>query len=714
MLNPFAISGIATAVTASSLGAFVYLKDRNRRLYRYWLAFSAAVTVWGIGSVLIANCQNPETSLWLWRCSFAAGVIWIPIFFLGFVYEFCGFSKRPILLNVGFVAGIVFSLAAFSPLFLSSTRRIFGSFYYGVPGSALFLVHFIWWSFLFVSSLTILIRSMSKADAFKQRQIQYTFFGIALGALGGTSNFLPFFKIDWYPWANFAIPVYTAVITYAIIRHQLMEIEVVIKRATVFAGLFAFVYGVVAIFTVLGQGVFQTLLGWPVWTAMIPSILIITLTLRPLENWLIDVTEKYLFQKKYDYRELMRLFTGEVLTIFDYNQVTRNTVEALNNIIKLESCAVILKDEATSSFKMVTGIGVREAGIEFGSEDPIIHYLRTSQSHLHINSDLKGAPAIRTLQQDFKRLNSAICIPIIFRKELVGFLSLGAKKSGDAYNQDDIDILMSLARTEAIAISNARLFEKLSATQAEAAQNEKMAVVGTLAAGINHEICNPLGIVRGQCEMFLLNYRDGIYGQIPDKQVIEQVMVIFGKIIKETDRATAITKRLSNFAKPNKAFKMTEVDVPRELGEVLAILEHEMKIGNIEVENRIPEDFPQILADRRQIQEVIFNIMRNAVQAMEGSGRIVVAGSRNGTRATVTIADTGQGISPDKIGLIFNPFFTTKDPGKGTGLGLFIVKQIVERNEGSISVASEIGKGTQFTLTFNLAHRETAPELTHA
>ncbi len=482
-----------------------------------------------------------------------------------------------------------------------------------------------------------------------------------------------------------------------------MDIEVIVRRATVFAGLFAFVYGVFAIFTVIGQRFFEAYLGWPTWTAMIPSILIITLTLRPLENLLINVTDKYLFQKDYDYRELMRLFTGEILTVFDYNEVTRNTIEALNNIIKLESCAMLLKDEATGQFKIAASMNIKDKSLEFSLSDPVVHFLATTHNYLQRDVDIKRVLGSRGLADDFKKLNSEICFPIILRKELIGFMSLGSKKSGDTYNQDDIDALMSLARTEAIAISNARLFTQLSATQAEAAQNEKMAVIGTLAAGINHEICNPLGIVRGQCEMFLLNYRDGIYNQLSDKEVLEQAVTIFGKIIKETDRATGITKRLSTFAKPNKHFQISEVDVAREVDEVLAILGHELRLENVSIDVKLPKDFPKIMVDRKELQEVLFNIIRNAAQAIKGSGRIVVGGQRNGTRAAVTISDNGHGIPADKMEKIFHPFFTTKDPGKGTGLGLFIVKQIVERNEGTIAVTSETGKGTEFTLSFRLA-----------
>ncbi len=275
------------------------------------------------------------------------------------------------------------------------------------------------------------------------------------------------------------------------------------------------------------------------------------------------------------------------------------------------------------------------------------------------------------------------------------------KKSGDSYHQEDIDILSTLARTEAIAISNAQLFDELSKTQAEAAQREKMAVIGTLAAGINHEICNPLGIARGQCEMFLLNLRDGIYSGKSKEDFVQIASEIMNKVIKETDRATGITKKLSTFAKPSKKSELEEVIAEKEAEEVLGLLGHDLQLNNIEIQKDFPSDFPTFFADKKQIQEILFNIIRNAAQAIDKKhGRIVLSGFSENGSAVIRIADNGSGIPQDKINQIFNPFYTTKAPGKGTGLGLFIVKQVVERNKGTILVESEEGVGTTFTLRF--------------
>ena len=107
--------------------------------------------------------------------------------------------------------------------------------------------------------------------------------------------------------------------------------------------------------------------------------------------------------------------------------------------------------------------------------------------------------------------------------------------------------------------------------------------------------------------------------------------------------------------------------------------------------------------NKKQLQEVFFNLIRNAAQAMGEKGKITITAASDDHRTRVEIEDTGPGIPPDKLEQIFNPFYTTKEPGKGTGLGLFIVRQIVERNHGKISVKSKVGEGTTFTLEFPAA-----------
>jgi signal transduction histidine kinase len=294
---------------------------------------------------------------------------------------------------------------------------------------------------------------------------------------------------------------------------------------------------------------------------------------------------------------------------------------------------------------------------------------------------------------------------MIIHEELIGFISLGMKKSGEEYNQDDISILETLAGTASVAVSNAQYVVSTMQLEAEAAQQEKMAVIGTLAAGINHEICNPLGIARGQCEVFLLNQREGLYNNKSKDEQLTEAMKIMEKVMKETDRATTITKKLSSFAKPSKGEISYDVSIKNEISEVMALVGHELQLEKIDVNINISPDLPYIACDRKQLEQVLFNIVRNAGQAIGEKGVININAKAEDDKIRIDIEDTGCGIPKDKLTEIFNPFYTTKEPGKGTGLGLFIVRQLIERNKGKISVDSEVGQGTKVTLEFPVSEK---------
>jgi signal transduction histidine kinase len=434
------------------------------------------------------------------------------------------------------------------------------------------------------------------------------------------------------------------------------------------------------------------------------SGIIIILTMRRIEAFLVNATDRYLFQKKYDYKELLKTFTAEVLTVLKLDELINLTVDNLDDIVKLSSCAVLLLNEDRQEFHVMAQHNIKDPSVTLIRPDGIVTFLEQTHGYL-LKKELmeKKVPIPDAIQDIIDKLKAELIIPMILHDKMMGVLSLGKKKSDEDYTQDDLDILLPLARTLAIAISNAKLFDELSKTQAEAAQREKMAVVGTLAAGINHEICNPLGIVRGQCEAFLLNVRDGIFDGISSEELLKRAKTIMQKVIKETDRATTITRKLSSFAKPTKG-ETEFVDLAKEVDEVLGLVSYEFSLEEIEVEKKIDPRLPRLVADKKQIQEVLFNLIRNAGQAIGEKGKIAITARLEEGNVIIDIKDTGSGIPPDKIKELFNPFFTTKEQGKGTGLGLFIVRQVVERNRGRIYLKdTKVGEGTTFTLEFPAA-----------
>ncbi|NJD75703.1 MAG: PAS domain S-box protein [Candidatus Methanoperedens sp.] len=213
-------------------------------------------------------------------------------------------------------------------------------------------------------------------------------------------------------------------------------------------------------------------------------------------------------------------------------------------------------------------------------------------------------------------------------------------------------------------------------------QSEKLFTLGKLAAGVAHEINNPLTTISLHTQIMLKKkWDDRTDGRL--------------KIInKETNRAARIVKRLLEFAHQPEP-KISSVDINREIDNVLNVLEPQLTHTKITV-NLTP--LPLIMADSEQIQQVLMNMLTNSIQSITMDGEIIIKTATKNDHIEISIIDNGCGIPQDNIGKIFDPFFTTKMPGEGTGLGLSICYGIIKKHNGSIDVKSEVGTGTTFTI----------------
>jgi len=223
--------------------------------------------------------------------------------------------------------------------------------------------------------------------------------------------------------------------------------------------------------------------------------------------------------------------------------------------------------------------------------------------------------------------------------------------------------------------------------QAQLIQSEKLASLGKLAAGIAHEINNPLGGVLIYTHL-LLEDAD------KDSSQYENLK----KIVKETIRCKDIVKGLLEFSRPKEP-EMILTDINDAVVRAMAIFESQALFQNIQVRKELSE-LPRIVADSSQLQQVFTNIIANAAEAMAGNGLLTIRTFLDDQTACIKVEfiDTGHGIKAEDMRRLFEPFFSTKEVGKGTGLGLAISYGIVQKHQGSIEVRSEVGKGSTFTV----------------
>ena len=690
------------------MGLFILLNNRKSSVNKSIFVLFFVTFLWLYPYSFMYITNKYDKALELARFGYI-GIIFVPVFFYQFIMEFLDIKNltRKILSYLFFAFSTLCVVLLFTTNYFVSGLFKYNWGFFPRAGffHPVFLIYFLAVFNFCVYNLYLYYKTHKATLSDRKRmQLKYLFAAFFITAFTA-GDFFTNYGFNYKPLGYITILSWAVIATYAIVRHQLLDIEVVIKKTLVFAGLFTSVFAILVLPTLLIQeyvfrnaGVSGKLLG------MTLSGVIIILSLRRIEIFLMNITDRYLFQKKYDYKELLKTFTTEVLTVVNLDKLVNLTVNKLTDIVKINSCAVLLLDSEKQRFNVMASRNVNDPKVTLMKPDGIVTFLEQTHGYLLKKELIERRVYIPPSIQDIiDKLNAELIIPMIVHNDIIGILTLGKKKSDEDYTQDDLDILLPLAKTLAIAISNAKLFDELGKTQAEAAQKEKMAVIGTLSAGINHEICNPLGIARGQCEVFLLNIKDGLYKDKSQDELLAKAKDIMAKVIKETDRATAITKRLSGFAKPAKG-EVEIVNIDKELDDVLGLVGYELKLEKIEFEKHIEKNLPDILVDKKQFQEIFFNLIRNAAQAIGEKGRITVTAGQDSEKIFIDIKDTGSGIPEDKLKELFNPFFTTKEPGKGTGLGLFIVRQVVEKNGGRIYLKdTKVGEGTTFTVEFPAA-----------
>lgn len=259
--------------------------------------------------------------------------------------------------------------------------------------------------------------------------------------------------------------------------------------------------------------------------------------------------------------------------------------------------------------------------------------------------------------------------------------------------------MISMAAATCISLLLSRNFEQSDREYAayglQFAQVEKMATVGRLAAGIAHEINNPLQMITSQA---------GWIGELlPDEDSttvkhLDEYTKAVEQIKHHARRAGTITHRLLGFSRKISSEK-ERVQINNLVEETISFLEREADYNNITITRRFADDLPVTMTDGSQLQQVFLNLINNAIDAAGHGGLLEISTSLStDNKIKVVFADSGPGIKPENIKQIFDPFFTTKDPGKGTGLGLYISYDIIRKLDGSITVENRKGGGAVFTI----------------
>jgi signal transduction histidine kinase len=244
-----------------------------------------------------------------------------------------------------------------------------------------------------------------------------------------------------------------------------------------------------------------------------------------------------------------------------------------------------------------------------------------------------------------------------------------------------------------LAIAINQMLHELQAREDELRQSVKMAAVGTLTSGIAHELNNPLNNIALNTESLL----DG-FSELGDKQKVRMLEQIYTQV----ERASSTVRNLLDFTR-REVPAFAAISLAKEIRHTAGLAGNELALAGVDLELELDDDLPQVMGNPRNLEQVFLNLILNAIQAMPDGGRITVRGTVENDFVRMDVTDNGCGIPRERLDKVFDPFFTTKENGEGTGLGLSVSYGIVEKHGGRITVESELGKGTTFSVYLPVA-----------
>jgi signal transduction histidine kinase len=370
-------------------------------------------------------------------------------------------------------------------------------------------------------------------------------------------------------------------------------------------------------------------------------------------------------------------------------------LECLVAELSFDGAAVLLFDDGRKALRIARSlpggpVADRLTGFEIRASDAgrFLERLCTGETQVLSMEHAATYPAVVREWVTEVAADQILVVPLVAKQKVIGAIAVDNRRGGATFDAAERLMLDGFATQAAIALANAQLVEALRRSRQQVERADRLKTVGTLAAGIAHEINNPLVSV----QTFLT--------LAPEKRG-SQDEEFWGEYheltLSEVDRIRGLVATMGRLAHGGGE------DAPKTIcsfgtiaEEAVRLVTHEAQEGEVEVRVEMDLDTPKVAAVRDQIHQVVLNLLLNAIQSTPAGGRVCVRTWGEGTDALLEVRDTGRGIREDHLEQIFDPFFTTKGPDKGTGLGLMICHRIVLDHDGSIEVESLRGQGATF------------------
>ncbi|RKI30501.1 histidine kinase, partial [Corallococcus sp. AB004] len=682
-------SALLASIIGLALGVSMLLRPGRPRVLTLYSVFTLTVAGYYL-SLFFHSIFPSQDYPWVSRIALGATVLavsLVPGAAVAFFLEFLGVSKgaHQVGRRLALLSGVLGLTVAVTPLADNGWARLaLGAWVLGT---------------LFTSVSLLVHRVRTTESRIEQFRLAYLAIGAGAAVLFNGLDFLSRNDIPFPTLGPVFATLYLFFLAQTLLRLRLMDLHELLGKIasqTVLAVILA------SVFTVLTAWVDENTSLF-VFNTVVAAFVILIL-LDPLRTKVEEMVVRIFFRERFALLGTLSTLRVRMASIIEISELARVVLDALHETGRVTHASVYLMAEDRPGYRLLDSRGPLPVPLlDTAAARGVLFAVASGQKAVLLENIERRITVMRVqavegkrFRDELKRLNdtraallqmkAGISVPLMGNDRVIGFLNLWDERVPEAYASDEIALILEVSERMATVLENSKLYEKIR-------ERDRLAALGEMAAGLAHEIRNPLGAIKGAAQCLDPRKLPGEDGEFLDV------------IVEEVNRLNGVVTAFLDYSRPLKQ-NFGPTDLNEVVTRTMRLIQNDMP-PTAELAVELDLRLPRAEGDAEQLKQVLINLVQNAVQALGPQpGRITVRTekperfgdlrSAGGEFVEVRVSDNGPGIPADQQPHIFVPFFTTKQ--KGTGLGLAICQRIVKNHGGSISVQSKAGEGTTFII----------------
>lgn len=696
-------SSLLSAIVCLAIAIGIQIRGRRSRLHLYFVVLNVVYSIWSLAMFV---AEVTEERLWLRVSMFAALAIpWSALrFFQTFLGE--GSSRAG---NVAAVISLLLTPFIISPLAENRWLGLFVLVYvFGVLYGCIYLIY----------------RRLRETESrIEGARLWYLIIGGLVAVTFSLTDYLPRIDVFFPTLGNVFTLIFMFFLSQILVQYRLLDLGEFFGKIAVLGllvSLLAAIYG--ALIWVVGDEP-----GILFFTSVVASFVVLIL-FEPLRVYVEARIARYGLRERFEFARQLESLRREMANVLELGPMVQIVFERLEDSRRITHAALYLLEDDAHTYKCIGSVGPAPvpsfdyvAGRDFVDalresdwivreqlEDDIVDLrelgVQSSSGRSEDGSDAEHEKSseqsrlehLESMLQTLEELKAGVVLPIMSDRRLIGFLTIWDARVREAFIYDEIQAVQQVANQIAIVIENSRLVTKLR-------ERDRLAALGEMAAGLAHEIRNPLGAIKGAAQL------------LDDDSDPAEAREFLAVIVEEVDRLNTVVSQFLDYARPDRGDD-DSVELNGCIERTVPLMRPKAEAAGVEIELDIARDLPAVRGEAHRLTQVFLNLGLNAIEAIgeveEGARRLVIRTGITTRRepalggtlvrdvVEARFEDSGPGMSPETLRNIFIPFFTTKQTG--TGLGLSICQRIVRGFGGTIEVTSEPGAGTVFSVQLPL------------